>query len=163
MGTKNSDEGIQHVINTCNERIQKYGFTCMGIGADVDAQPPKPPFTYTVGLTQSYGHPELIVFGLPFETAMGVLAEAARRIRSGELVCKDGGTDHKLLQGYPATFRAIPSPAVRKHMKVARVIEGDDIKALQIIWPDAHGRFPWETGADPAVAPAQPLLYQSLH
>lgn len=45
-----------------------------------------PPFAYTAGLWRMVDHPELVITGLPAETAKWVLDRAVERIRSGRTI-----------------------------------------------------------------------------
>ena len=158
------DENIKRLLDQTIERIKKNGWTGIGIGADTESTPPFPSYTYSVGLTSTYEHPELVIFGVPFEIAMGILGDAAKRVRDGTLVCTDGGSDDRLVQGFPVVFRTVPADAIREHLRIADVLEHDaPLSALQIIWPDPNGKFPWENGADPHYALMQPLLFQTTH
>jgi len=41
-------------------------------------------FSYTIGFEKSYNHPEIITFGLPAESAHGILSATAAAIKEGE-------------------------------------------------------------------------------
>jgi hypothetical protein len=49
------------------EDIAEYGWHCVNIFAEDDL----PPYSFTVGVFDTYKHPELIIFGLPREVASG--------------------------------------------------------------------------------------------
>jgi hypothetical protein len=106
-----------------------------------------PPFCYTIGLHE-LGHPELLVFGLDQGTSAKILNTVGARIRDGERL-RDG--DVLTLAGESpllVTARTVPNPgeilfSANRHYHRP---DEDSVPALQLVWPDAHGRFPWDTG-----------------
>jgi hypothetical protein len=159
--SKKKDE-MQRVLDQTRRAISEHGHAVIGIEADVKSKPPTPGFAYTVGLESSYERPEMIVFGLPYEVAHGVLNDLAARIKQEGFSPSDGSTDEKTLRGQRVIFREVRRSLVRKHLKIAEVLE-DDVRALQMIWPDPFGKFPWEPEFDQRYSFAQPLLYEKLH
>lgn len=113
-----------------------------------------PPFAYTIGMF-GLGHPELLIFGVPPETAAGVLNELGERIRSGE----------SLLPGRLITFADWPHRIIPEVVpNPGEVVFGandfyarpDDhsVPVLQLSYDDTAGRFPWEEGyAAPEMQP----------
>ena len=152
-------DALQRVLDQTKQTIAMFGHAVIGIAADSKSKPPKPGFAYTVGLEATYRHPELIVFGLPYEVAQQVLNDLAARIKDDGFAPRDGDSDDKTIRGHRVFFRAVPSALSQKHLRVANVL-ANNVSALQIIWPDPFGKFPWEEGADERFALAQPLLYE---
>lgn len=101
-----------------------------------------PAFAYSIGL-HSLGHPELLMFGVPLETAMGVINELGSRVRAGDA----------LVSGEVVTFdqwphRVVPEPVpnAEKILLAAVRYYGIPVAALQLSYDDLAGRFPWEPG-----------------
>ncbi len=116
------------------------------------------PFAYTVGLYSSYKHPELLVYGLPRETAHAVLSIAARAAADGNPLNLSEPTD-ELLEGYPCVFVQVPRDQYPEHVGCARwYYQGDDFPVQQIVWPSNAGHFPWQAEASPAFRAKQPVL-----
>lgn len=110
-----------------------------------------PPFSYTVGLTDR-GLPELAIYGLPPQTAGGVLNVAARHaVDNGELPCGQPITG-LLAGGLPVVAVAMEDT---DDLTTVRGLYGVVLAAQQIVWPDSQGRMPWE---DWNLGTAQPLL-----
>lgn len=71
------------------------GGPCCDGGTDDSDGAGGPPFAYTIGLF-GLGHPELLILGVPMETACGVLNELGQRVRDeanlvpGQLLTFDG-------------------------------------------------------------------------
>lgn len=98
------------------------------------------PFAYTVGLAVR-GVPELVVTGKRPDPAAALLDEVApRAIRTppepGEILLLDSG----------AMVEAVALPQPGAHLFVAAAIAGPSLSALQLVWADDRGRYPWEQG-----------------
>lgn len=124
------------------EHVRRFGWAVQYVGGLGTI----PTFAYTVGLF-GLGHPELVVFGLDFESAVGLLNTVGARI-------KDDNAD--LVPGEILTFDAtdtrvrveeIPNPAevVFAANRFAQRPDEASVPAYQLTW-DADGAFPGEPG-----------------
>lgn len=93
------------------------------------------PVAYTVGLSEQ-GRAELVVTGKPPDDAYDVLTAAL----AGEEVPEEGRRCD-LVNG-PAlwAFTVLRPEALRVAVALA-----PDLTALQLVWADSLGRWPWET------------------
>lgn len=117
------------------------------------------PYAYTVGLTRYHDHPELIVLGLPVPTAgailnrLGALVKSGHRLRADEVVA-DHAVERYLLM--------MPVLDSSEHLETAnavyRMAGRPPVPALQAVWSDERGRFPWQEGCSDASG--QPLLFE---
>jgi hypothetical protein len=132
--------------------VDEHGWALQYVPAAADT----PPYAYTVGLGPA-GEQELLLYGLPREVSHRLCSEAVGRMRA------DGGLQPgrpytEILSGFSAVFLPIPDPrATDEFAVVRRLWRGQPFEALQLVWPDRQGRFPWEEGCEVAVAAAQPL------
>ncbi|MBM4063197.1 MAG: DUF4262 domain-containing protein, partial [Planctomycetes bacterium] len=63
-----------------------------------------------------------------------------------------------LLQGYPVRFFAVPDAARRSLLEVASWAYQDEaFPAVQLVWPDKQGRWPWEPGVRDGFRQSQPV------
>jgi Domain of unknown function (DUF4262) len=62
--------------------IAKYGWHCVNIMAEGEVGQ----FSFTVGLFQTYKHPEFIIFGLPSNVVHQVLHITVEAIQRGQLL-----------------------------------------------------------------------------
>jgi hypothetical protein len=136
--------------------VEQYGVHIVHVPEDEDGDGPC--FSFTVGLWETYQQAEVVVFGLPMEVAAELLdgltdeADGDRRFRAGE---KHDG----LLVGYPVRFLELPKERYGEFLDVATwAYEGDGFGALQLIWPDKQGRWPWEDGVREGFAASQPII-----
>ena len=96
--------------------------------------------SYTVGLTRFYGHPELIVSGRDFPTAFHVLDTLAAGVRDGQPLAagqllRPGGVESLLVPVADPSRLALAQAVYGAFIPVA---------ALQVVWADEGGRWPWQ-------------------
>lgn len=115
--------------------------------------------SYTVGLADA-GLPEIIAFALPQHTAAIALNNAARRLKAGTLPL-----DVPLAEigNLPTVFKAVPAAIAANYIFVANDRAGKELEAIQLVWPDPEGKFPWDSGFDQRFTACQPSLYQITH
>ncbi|MBC7805330.1 MAG: DUF4262 domain-containing protein [Akkermansiaceae bacterium] len=115
-------------------------------------------FAYTVGLTYSYGHAEIILFGLPQDVTHAVLNEIGDRAKNGTRVAPDTYVEG-LLEDYDCGFVAVDKTQYREFLGQCRwLYGGNEFDALQCVWPDKSGRFPWDEGFSEELKSQQPNL-----
>ncbi|MFY9344320.1 MAG: DUF4262 domain-containing protein [Planctomycetota bacterium] len=125
--------------------------------AHVDGDDDEPTFSFTIGLWHSFDQPEVIVFGMPEEVAAELLNSLADEAAENRKFLAE--TRHEgLLVGYPVRLVALPRERYRDYLQAAVwAYEGDDFPAVQLVWPDKQGRWPWEPGVREGFASAQPV------
>lgn len=116
-------------------------------------------FAYTIGLEHSFGHPELIILGLPQPVMKDVLNEVGGRIKAGARFSPGDRLDD-VLERYPVLLREVRSPdSFKEHVGYALwFYAGRPFRLLQVVWPDKEGRFPGQPGAADSLRDLQPLL-----
>ncbi len=113
---------------------------------------------FTVGLFRSFDHPEVIVFGLDAATREAALDRLGARVRAGERF-EEGGVVDGILLDRPVAFRPVARRHYPAYLGYAGWFHGGPrFPALQAVWPDSEGRFPWERWFSHALRDAQPLL-----
>lgn len=140
-------------LHACRESIRKVGWHCIAILAESGT----PDYAYTIGLEQTYGHPELVICGLPARAAHGVLTAAVELIERGSRF-GDGDERDGIAQGFPLRFRAIPLDRCSLEFHVSDVHYGHKAGRLQVVWPDPDCRFPSDPGCDEDMAAVQDVI-----
>jgi Domain of unknown function (DUF4262) len=124
----------------------------------------KPLFVYTLGLMQSCGHPEFIMFGLEAGNVHALFSQLYRDIKDGHSYAEPGiyairlsddehrvgirrvhPTQHELYLGFAMGF-------------LTNIGRMGELQAMQAFWPDRVGKFPFEVGCDWSVYELQPRL-----
>lgn len=97
------------------------------------------PYAYTVGLPK-HQRPELVVTGLPYDRAAQLLNKVAEHVLDagtpvpGEVVPLRGGPTVEVVR--------VAEPSV--HLRVAAALNGLGFSALQLVYADDQGRWPWD-------------------
>ena len=139
--------------------VQKHGWHVLKVMEDNEG----PAFAYTVGLYHSFGHPELIVVGLPSDVGHAVLNVAGESIRRGDRYSA-GSQSEEFLEDRVCAFRTMPESQYRHYLGWNLWFhDGAAFPALQMVWTDREGRWPWETTVDPAVRERQPAIEDQGH
>lgn len=116
-----------------------------------DADTGAAPFSYTVGLT-AFDHPEVVVTGMPFEAAKAFLNLVGEGVRTGANYTP-GTRDSSLTDHGDVSFIAVgDTPGLYAVQQVY-----GEVRAVQLVWPDSAGAYPWEPGFRNSPE-AQPLL-----
>jgi len=145
-----TDPGEQKVVDD----ILQYGWHVVNVLGERDL----PEFTYTIGLFRSYEHPEVLIYGLPRERAHQLVNDLGEKVRQG-VTYVAGNTYDDILRDYRCTFRAIPSSQYAEHLGWAMwFYEGRGFPALQLVYPDAEGRWPWDGGTSESFRKHQLIL-----
>jgi hypothetical protein len=134
--------------------VQRYGLHIVHVLAEGDL----PPFAYTVGLYRTFGHPEILIYGLPKDGAHRLLNHLADNLRAGKRYTV-GETSDDLLDGYVCTFRLVPPAHYREHLGWASWFnESPEFPTFQLVYPDREGRWPWQDGVSEGFRRNQPVL-----
>lgn len=117
-----------------------------------------PEHTCSVGLWANFGQPEVVVFGLPAEVAGELIELLADEADEGHRFL-DGTRHEGLLEDYPVRFVEVPKGRYAESLAAACwAYEGDDFPAVQLVWPDKQGRWPWDPSAREGFRAGQPVL-----
>jgi hypothetical protein len=127
----------------------------------------EPPFLYTIGLMQTWDHPELILFGLDARNGHGILAAMVESIRTGRSYRESGSYSGVLQDEFKIGIRPVHPTQHPLYLGFAMgylryIRRTGELEALQVFWPDEAGKFPYEIGCDIDVFQLQPRLDASL-
>ncbi len=105
-----------------------------------------PSFAYTVGLF-GFDHPEVVVFGLAPQSAQNLLNLLGERVKSG---CPMRDGDEVSVGEPPGSVTlfglAHPESLLFAANSFYQRPPHDSVPALQAVYPDDDGRYPWEPG-----------------
>lgn len=136
--------------------IAEYGLHVVTVPEDAEG----PGFSFSVGLWESFQQPEVILFGLPGEVATELINLVADEADEGQRFL-DGTRHEGLLQDYPVRFLEVPKSRYGEFLGIASwAYEGEDFAAVQLVWPDKQGRWPWDPSAREVFRAGQPVLGQ---
>lgn len=99
------------------------------------------PYAYTIGL-HDCGLPELMVTGVSPQRAHRLLNAAARDAMGGRALTP--GSRLALNPGPLIEIVEVDHPDA--HLNLAVAFGGPDVRAVQLVWADGRGRWPWGAG-----------------
>jgi hypothetical protein len=145
---------FDEVLSRQDEHIARVGWAVTAVVPTADD--PRSGFAYTVGLTE-HGFPELVIAGLAPAIAQALLNDLAGRVYDRATRFRHGQRVGDLLAGYDAVIvDGAATEALYPGAAYARY-GTDRVRLQQVVWPDRHGRFPWDPGYDHDPQ-AQPLI-----
>ena len=139
--------------------IETYGCSVVQVGRTCDTEGPG--WSYTIGVYDTCGKPEIIEVGLPFDTGHRLLNEAAKRLRSR--VDLSSGRHRDMVGEVDCEFRPVDPKWVKRLMGWACwYYDGADFPVLQAVYPDLGNRYPEDPGFDsyfrqPLMQPSAPM------
>jgi hypothetical protein len=140
------DKTIDDYLDLLREKIGAHGWAVQYVEDD------RRPFAYTVGL-HARGLPELLVTGLDPRQSLWLLNSFARRALIGGT--PSAGNQVWLPAGTRVEVVEVDNPDA--HLCMAADIAGSEIEAVQLVWADGRGRWPWGPGFDDGRRP-QPVF-----
>ena len=147
--------------NRLLKNVEEYGWQCLSV---FDEEGGRPDFSYSIGFPATLDAPEFIIFGLKSDVAHDILWSVFNILKEGrEPSDMDRWSD--LVVGYDCILREVdPSNIVADYFNSAIWYHGPPeqngaLQAMQIVWPDKDGLFPWEAGCAQWVCEDQPPLY----
>ena len=119
-----------------------------------------PAYCFSVELYYTFGHPEILVLGLSHPVAHKIINLAAGLIASGRVFRPRELTDD-VAEGFACSF--VPVSVVHYEQYLGYGVWfyrklRQPFPALQLVWPDKLGRFPWESDYDERFYKLQRLL-----
>lgn len=128
------DDNIADHLEEIHDAVRKYGWVIKCVEDD------KRPYAYTTGLHQ-FGLPELLATGVITERALVLLGHfAAESITKGPL--RPG--DRLDFLGI-ATIEVVKVEHPDAHLGLGVALYGRDLHAVQLVWTDTAGRWPWDS------------------
>ena len=139
--------------------IEKFGCSIFHVDGESDSD--RPLFSYTVGVFDTSGQPEIITVGLKEQAAQFLLNAAAKALRNGVDLTQ---RRHKEVLGdVECEFRPVDPKWIRPLLGwCVWFYNGVDFPVLQAVYPDVENRFPEDEGfntyfAQPMLQPNAPM------
>ncbi len=118
-----------------------------------------PGWAFSIGLYQTFNHPEVVVFGLNGDLMHSVISSIGEDLRTGKKFEIDGHYND-LIEAYSCTFKPVSQIWYYPFLGYANWFYGNmEYPVIQCIWPDKNSRFPWDSQFNPNWTCAQPLLF----
>jgi hypothetical protein len=132
------EDFIQKLIEGTKKNIQNTGWQVLSVPADEE----EPAISYTTGLTESYGHPEIIMSGLSIKLMHALLNDIGKLVKAGSTF-DHGQYAQNIIRDEAVLFSEVTEENKVEYLRVSSLYYEDKVfKALQCIWPDEHGEYP---------------------
>jgi hypothetical protein len=135
--------------------IARVGWSVIQINPDDPRS--QPPYSFSVGLYHTHGHPEVILLGLNHAVAGSIINNIGGLVMLGRKIEPDRRYDDFTNAG--TVFKVVDSRFYEKYVGYARwLYGGSNFPMLQCVWPLKSGLYPWDHGYPPEGAHVQPFL-----
>jgi hypothetical protein len=135
--------------------IETYGFQVTSV---FDPKGKDPNFAYSIGIQKTTGSPEMIVFGMSPRTAHYLISTYFEQAKAGRCFVPS-----RPYSGFSKNHTVFVQPVLRS--KYAHFMAAADgyygkrgYKAVQLIYPDKLGRWPWNADVPSRFKSLQPVL-----
>ncbi|NLR92129.1 DUF4262 domain-containing protein [Flammeovirga agarivorans] len=122
-----------------------------------------PAFAFSIGLYKSYQHPEIIVFGLPMEMMKVTINTLCDAVKKGTKY-KANTEYNDILNKFPVKFLEVNKAYYSDYLRYNSWVydHSNNFPAVQLVWTDNKGNFPWDTGFNSKWKFNQPLLDRNI-
>ena len=135
---------FEKILEKAKSDIAQYGWSFMFV--DADQVRGMESFSYTIGFETSYGHPEIVIFGLPAEPAHRILSATAAAIKEGEIMPLHEPVENIIADDLRVVFKPLEHAVYADYLSVAIEAYGTiDFRAQIMLWPDKEGHYPSDT------------------
>lgn len=126
-------------VSSIKDNIQEHGWQFQYV---FDAKGEKENFAYSIGFEETFGHPEIMIFGLKQETMHTILANLATEIRSGRHFEENIKTSNVLSGDFEVLFKNIKQEFLPQYAGIATEYYGRPFRLMIMFWPDKFNSLP---------------------
>ncbi|MCG7981357.1 MAG: DUF4262 domain-containing protein [Candidatus Thiodiazotropha lotti] len=123
------------------ENIAKYGWQFQYV---FDETGENQDFSYTIGLEESYSHPEIMIFGLKREQMHAILTDVVNDIKVGRVFKPNEKTRGVLAGDYEVLFRPLREDCIQEYAGIAERYYKRPFRVYIMLWPDKNNILPTE-------------------
>jgi hypothetical protein len=134
--------------------VNEFGWHCVNVIED-DGHPP---WSYTIGLYETWEHPELIIIGRSRATSHEMLKTLSNNIELNSLPNLSDPDGHLLL-GMKCNFVEVNPRYYSDYVGFALwYYRKRKFPLYQVVWPNSDGLYPWDPAAARCFKEWQPVL-----
>jgi hypothetical protein len=143
--------GLGELIERMSALVEAHGWAVMTVLDD-------PTLGYSVGLYKTFGHPEIVIRGFAPPLMHDLINDMGERVRAGERF-EPGRSYDRIIKSFSCPVIEV-SRGWRAGALLAckRLYGAAEFPAVQLLLPDAAGRFPTDGDCDPVYRRLQPLM-----
>ncbi|SDF35705.1 protein of unknown function [Mucilaginibacter pineti] len=142
------------IDNKLQDDIKNFGLQVLYIMEDEQG----PGFSYSIGLYESYGHPEIIMVGLKQDLMHTLINNMAYDIKDGKVFIPFK-YEADILDDFECYFVEVEKSNYDAYVGQAqKYYKRDGFPLLQCIYPTVKGIYPWEDEWPESIKDLQPIL-----
>lgn len=135
---------MRHAIDKFEQKaiddVRAFGIHVIAVGEDSIG----PGFVYSIGLFETYAHPEIIIVGLRQELAHSLLNNMAADIKQGRTFNSQDFHDG-VLDGFVCYFGDVKRELYEDYVGWdIWFYDGENFPLVQCVYPTVLGKFPWD-------------------
>ncbi|MCT2585336.1 DUF4262 domain-containing protein [Actinophytocola gossypii] len=134
--------------------VEEHGWGVVAVAEEDEV----PGWAYSVGMWHTMRAPEVCMFGLRGRDMHVWVNAAGQQVRSGQPL-RQGEERHGIIDGFPVLVRPVHPSWHDELFWLAVDFHRGPVPAVQLVWPDRHGRFPWHPDAGERCRTHQPHLW----
>jgi hypothetical protein len=139
----------ENILTKMQLDVHRFGWHCLSVhprAGEAGSQ-----FTYTIGLSETFGHPEIMIFGLDSKVSHGILHDCVNMIRNGTVFLPNVAYPGVIGGDFKVLFKVVRKDCLPEYFGAAvRFYDDQDFHGAVMFWPDKHGCFPWEASGSTA-------------
>ena len=140
--------------NKLQENIDLYGLQVQHVLEDESC----PGFSYSIGLFETYKHPEIIMVGLKQQLAHTLINNMAYDIKEGKAFIPFAFASD-IIDDFDCYIIKVDKANYDSYVGQAQnYYGGDDFPLIQCIYPTVKGIYPWEDEWPEEIKDLQPIL-----
>ncbi|MEM1197161.1 MAG: DUF4262 domain-containing protein [Pseudomonadota bacterium] len=122
-------------------------------------------FSYSIGFESTLAQPEMLISGLPPETAKNFINDTLALCRDEGFLLADFARTDRLIKGLDCVFRSVRSDCLVPDYFGSAIwfaetqLNQPFSRAVQLVWPDRAGLLPWDQGFDEGFRGEQDQLW----
>ena len=134
---------FEKILEKAKSDIAQYGWSFMYV--DADQVRGMESFSYTIGFEKTYSHPEIIIFGLPAESAHRIISAVAAAVKEGETMPLHVPVENIIGNDLKVVFKPLEHALYADFLSVASEAYGTkDFRTQIMLWPDKEGNYPFD-------------------
>lgn len=150
----------ENIVTKMRADVQRFGWHCLSVHPRAGESGSQ--FSYTIGLSETFAHPEIMIFGLDSKVSHGILSDCVEMIRNGTAFSPDIDYPGVIGGDYKVMFKLVRKDCLPEYFGAAvRFYSEQDFHGLVMFWPDQHHRFPWQEAGSTAQREALDIVEQA--
>ncbi|WP_395373397.1 DUF4262 domain-containing protein [Marinicella sp. W31] len=127
------------------ETIEKHGWLSQFV---FDEKGEKQNFAYTIGLEETFSHPEIMIFGLKKEIMHDIMGGLVAEIKAGQVFQPDQITTNALGGDFEVMFKPLKEEHFTYYVGEAERYYKKPFRVYVMFWPDRNNVLPTDAGCE---------------